>query len=45
MAIAYVELQWLQKALDQLEKAGVTVIHETLENDELLGGLAESSKR
>ncbi|HXV99149.1 MAG TPA: DUF1269 domain-containing protein [Anaerolineae bacterium] len=46
--IAYVELDWLNKALNRLEEAGATVYHETLEGDmaeELFKQAAPSSKQ
>lgn len=42
--IAYVEMNWIDKAVARLAEAGATVSHETLD-DASLDGLAESRER
>lgn len=42
--IAYVEMNWIEKAIARLEELGGTVTHETLDSD-LVNTLLESKKR
>jgi uncharacterized membrane protein len=42
--IAYVEMKWIDRAVNRLEELGAEVVHETLESD-MVDPLLESKKR